>query len=74
MSYCYDVMEKAWAHLAEHLPAEVRHGETAIRFEILIGEMHEANHRLRDAINKDDRVTRYARRLDNAMTGTKEGG
>ncbi len=40
-------------------------GELAVRFELLINEMHEANHKLKDAINHDDRVTRAARRLDN---------
>lgn len=67
MSYCYDTMAKAWANLAEHLPEEVRHGELAVRFGFLIDEMHEANHRLKDAINKDPRVTNYARRLDQLM-------
>jgi len=67
MSFCYDTMAKAWATLAEHLPPDVRHGELAVRFGFLIDEMHEANHRLKDAINKDDRVTRYARKLDELM-------
>lgn len=71
MSHCYDVMEKAWAKLAEQLPADVRHGELAVRFGFLISEMHEANHRLRDAINKDDRVTRCARRLDDTMNANQ---
>lgn len=69
MSYCYDVMSKAWATLAEHLPPDVRHGETAVRFEFLMNEMHEANHRLRDAINKDVRVTKCASNLDKTMGG-----
>ncbi len=67
MSYCYDTMEKAWATLAERLPEDVRHGELAVRFGFLIAEMHEANHRLNDAINKDARVTHYARKLDQLM-------
>lgn len=67
MSYCYDVMAKAWAQLRERLPADVRDGELAMRFEFLIEEMHEANHRLRDAINHDDRVTKQARKLDETM-------
>ena len=69
MSHCYDVMQKAWSKLSENFPSEVRHGEIAIRFEILMNEMHEANHRLNDAINKDRRVTRSAMRLDKALTG-----
>lgn len=69
MSYCYDVMSKAWATLATHLPEDVRHGEVAVRFEFLINEMHEANHRLKDAINKDTRVTRCAAQLNNVLEG-----
>jgi hypothetical protein len=60
-------MAKAWAQLRERLPADVRDGELAMRFEFLIEEMHEANHRLRDAINHDDRVTKQARKLDETM-------
>lgn len=65
MSYCFDVMSRAFATLREQLPPDVRDGEMVYRFEILISEMHEANHRLRDAINHDDHVTGAARRLDN---------
>ena len=67
MSYCYDTMAKAFETLRNHLPEDVRHGELAVRFSFLISEMHEANHRLGDAINKDARVTNYARRLDETM-------
>ncbi len=69
MSYCYDVMSRAWATLREKLPPEEQNGELAVRFELLINEMHEANHKLKDAINHDDRVTRAARRLDNIKGG-----
>ena len=71
MSYCYDVMSKAWAELEQHLPADVRHGELATRFNFLINDMHEANHRLGDGINKDPRVTKSARNLDKAMGATQ---
>lgn len=70
MSYCYDVMSKAWARLQEQLPQEVRDGELATRFGFLIDEMHEANHRLRDAINHDERVSKVARKIDETMKGT----
>jgi len=73
MSFCYDTMSKAWATLEQHLPQEVRDGEVATRFGLLIEEMHEANHRLKDAINHDGRVTAQARKLDLAMSGNKEG-
>lgn len=67
MSYCYDTMTKAYATLRQHLPPEIRDGDLAVRFDFLISEMHEANHRLNDAINKDARVTKYARKLDELM-------
>ena len=72
MSYCYDTMQKAWGILRNDLPPDVRESELAVRFEFLMSEMHEANHRLNDAINKDDRVTRYARKLDQVME-TRDG-
>jgi hypothetical protein len=67
MSYCYDVMSKAWARIEAKLPEEARNSEEVARFGILIEEMHEANHRLRDAINHDNRVSSCARKLDQAM-------
>lgn len=66
MSYCYDVMARRWEELRLQLPAETRDGEVAVRFGFLIDEMHEANHRLKDAINHDGRVSRAARNLDNS--------
>ena len=71
MSFCYDTMAKAWAQLEAQLPQVVRDGEVATRFGLLIEEMHEANHRLGDAINKDGRVTSQARKLDLAMHAAK---
>ena len=65
MSYCYDVTSTAWQRLRHQLPPEVRDSELAWRFEFLINEMHEANHRLKDGINRDYRVTQAARKLDN---------
>lgn len=65
MSYCFDVMSRAWNTLREQLPPEIRDGDVAFRFGILIDEMHEANHRLKDAINHDASVTHAAQRLDN---------
>lgn len=69
MSYCYDVMTQKWEELRQMLPPEVRDGELAVRFGDLIGEMHEANHRLRDAINHDALVTKAASRLENVEVG-----
>src|SRR5262245_51632446 len=70
VSYCYDTMSRAWETLRQQLPAEVRDGELAVRFGFLIDEMHEANHRLKDAINHDHRVTRAAQRLDQVSNST----
>jgi len=74
MSYCYDVMSKAWATLEQSLPTDVRAGEVATRFSFLIEEIHEANHRLRDAINHDQRVSKCAANLDKAMTKGNDDG
>lgn len=67
MSHCYDIMAKAWSQFAAQLPKEVREGQVATYFGLLIEEMHEANHRLKDAINKDRAVSRTAVKLDNAI-------
>jgi hypothetical protein len=71
VSYCYDVMSRKWEELRAQLPADTRDGETAVRFGFLIDAMHEANHRLRDAINHDGGVSRAARNLDNV--GARNG-
>jgi hypothetical protein len=73
MSYWFDVMSKAWASLRDKLPPDDRHGEIAVRFEFLINEMHEANHRLKEAINHDAVVTRYAALLERAISGADAG-
>jgi hypothetical protein len=72
MSFSYDVMSKVWAHLQEQLPKEVRESEVAVRFGFLIEDMHEANHRLKDAINKDSAVSRSAAKLDNVLHAERE--
>lgn len=64
MSYSYDVLSRVWSRLRDKLPKDVADSEEAIRFGFLIEEMHEANHRLGDAINKDRRVSSQASRLD----------
>ena len=60
MSYAFDVMSRVFA---EHIEGMIE-SELAFRFRMLFEEMHEANHRLNDAINKDGRVSRAARELD----------
>lgn len=67
MSYAFDTMARAWQRLQQALPAEARDGEVAHRFGVLMEEMHDANHRLNDAINKDERISSQARRLAEAL-------
>jgi hypothetical protein len=69
MSYVFDTFSRAWARIRAALPETARGTEVTMRFEFLLEELHEANHRLKDAVNKDGRATRYAQRLDDAMHG-----
>lgn len=73
MSYAFDTLSRAWALLQNELPPEHRHGEVAMRFGFLLEELHDANHRVNDAINKDNRVTADARRLDAAIAKAAGG-
>lgn len=72
MSYVYDLQRRVWS---EHIRPLVvaRHGEMfAFHFEALMEEMHSANHEVPskdgvfkgDGINKDPRVCRAARELE----------
>lgn len=78
MSYAFDTFSRAWELLKQELPEKVRDGEVAMRFGFMLEELHDANHRLRDAVNHDTRVTAFARRLEDsiakAQSGTTEGG
>lgn len=67
MSYAFDTLSRAWQQLRKELPDNVRDGELAFRFEQMLEELHDANHRLRDAVNHDTRVTEQAHRLDRTM-------
>lgn len=67
MSYVFDTLSKAWARTRAKLPADVQGTEVVTRFEMLLEELHDANHRLHDAVNKDERCRRFAERLDAAM-------
>lgn len=70
MSYAFDTLSRAWELLKQELPEETRDGKLAARFGFLLEEMHDANHRLGDAVNHDGRVTADAQRLDSAITAT----
>lgn len=69
MSYCFDVLASAYER---HIRPHVKDEELAYRFKALLEEMHEANHRLKDAINHDGRVTHYARKLDALITAKEK--
>lgn len=76
MSYAFDILSRAWEQLKQELPPEHRDGVVAMRFGFLLEELHDANHRVNDAINKDSAVTADARRLDSALakaTGQQGG-
>lgn len=64
MSYCFDVIERAWSTIRPSVPNE----ELAIRFEQALMELHEANHRLKDQVNHDGAVRKAASRLDECLT------
>lgn len=67
MSYAFDTLSRAWAKLRDELPEPTRSGMLATRFDFMLEELHEANHRLKDAVNHDARVTHHARQLDTAL-------
>jgi len=67
VSYAFDILSSAWARLKQELPPEHRDGEIAMRFGFMLEELHDANHRLKDAVNHDARVTADARRLEAAI-------
>lgn len=66
MSYAYDVLQRAL------ITERNQHGSSCVQFciEMLVAEMHTANHRLNDAINKDADVSEAARELDEALRET----
>lgn len=72
MSYAFDTLSRAWELLKQELPAEHRDGVVAMRFGFMLEELHDANHRVNDAINKDSRVTADARRLEAAIAKAAE--
>lgn len=75
MSYVFDTMRRAWASHIRPLVVQAHGEELAFRFEGLIEEMHSANHDVPsrdgvfkgDGINKDPRVTRAARELEECI-------
>jgi hypothetical protein len=63
VSYCFDVLERTWAELRRQLPDS----ELVIRFELMLHELHSANHRLADKVNQDPGMRSLARELESAL-------
>ena len=69
MSYAFDVMSSVWS---EHIRPHVPNDQIAMRFEMLLETMHNANHNcdlqgsnlIGDGVNKHSGVTSDARKLD----------
>lgn len=86
MSYCYDVMSKIFREHIYHLLVKEGKEHLALRFDMLIQDMHNANHNVPsadgvfsgDGINKDPRVERAAHELEECAKKLeekkKEGG
>lgn len=72
MSFTFDTLSRAWALLQQQLPEEQRDCKVATRFGFLLEELHDANHRLNDAVNKDERVTALARRLESDLAAAPQ--
>jgi hypothetical protein len=70
MSYVFDVLERVYAGLIE---PSCPFDRVAARFRLLLSEIHEANHRLDDAINKDPQVKKLARLLEEEVRGLDRG-
>ena len=71
MSFAYDTQVSVWRKHIFPL-VDAKDPELAMLFEMLMGDMHDANHKVPsangvfkgDGINKDPQVTRSARKLE----------
>ena len=69
MSYAFDLQAQVWH---DHIRPHVKDEGLAMWFELLMFDMHSANHKVSsadgvfpgDGVNKDATVTRSARRLE----------
>lgn len=69
MSYVYDVQASVWY---QHIRPHIKDETLAMRFEMLMQDMHDANHKCThrhsnlegDGVNKDLQVHGSARKLD----------
>lgn len=68
MSYVYDVGARA----LDDIEAGIASDEVKTRFRLLFEEMHDANHRLDDGINRDQIVRRRAAMLERALTAPRK--
>ena len=77
MSYAFDTQAQVWR---DHIRPLIKDDHLAMRFEMLMQEMHDANHKVPsangifsgDGINKDGQVTKLARQLDEYVRENSE--
>lgn len=72
MSYAFDVQARAWSRFREATVDRVDWYGPHL-FEMLFSEMHSANHRLDDQVNKDPGVGKAARELEEWLEKEEEG-
>lgn len=78
MSFAYDVQAAVWN---KHIRPHVKNDRLAMFFEMLMDDMHDANHKVPsangvfkgDGVNKDAGVTFSAQRLDRYVRGLESG-
>jgi len=70
MSYVFDTFEHTWYKKIKPQLNEM--DEVVMYFEFLLTEIHDANHRVKDALNKDPQMTKWARKLEEAIKGVAD--
>lgn len=63
MSYCFDTISRIYRDKIEKL-VEKEDPQLAMMFSMLLDEIHSANHRVKDALNKDSQLCSAVRELD----------
>lgn len=67
MSYSFDVAQRARAAMEPDIKDDV----LKTRFRLLLESMHDANHKVDDAINRDSQVRRQAAAIDKYLDERK---
>lgn len=76
MSYVFDTLSSVWSKHIRPLVVNAGKEPLAFEFEALIEELHDANHRLNDAVNRDGAASKAARNLEQqakAMEAVADG-